>query len=83
MAQRNPGAKNGSASEPVVLDVAGMTDEAIIAAAEKLDYWFQEQRRGYLVRPASEVGPDGLSNEQIEEMAKVMADALWREHEDR
>lgn len=83
MAQRNSGAENGPASEPVILDVAGVTDEEVIAAAEKLDDSFREQRRLYLLRPATEVGPDGLTDEQITEMAEAMADALWREHEDR
>lgn len=35
------------------------------------------------VRPSTEVGPDGLTDEQIAEMAEAMADALWREHEDK
>lgn len=68
-------------SEPVILDVAGMTDEEIVATAETLDAWFQEQRRRYLVRPSTELGPDGLSDEQIAEMAHVMNVALWEEHE--
>lgn len=32
-------------------------------------------------RPSTEVGPEGLTDEQIAEMAEAMADVLWEEHE--
>lgn len=34
-------------------------------------------------RPSTQVGPDGLTDQQITEMAEAMADALWREHDDK
>lgn len=70
-------------SEPVILDAVAMTNGQIVDVAEARDDSFQAQRRLYLVRPSTEVGPDGLTDEQIKQMAEAMANALWREHKDK
>lgn len=45
--------------------------------AGELDGSFEARRRPYLIRPTTDVGPEGLTDEQIAEIAEVMAEALW------
>lgn len=67
-------------AERFVMDVADMTDEEITKTAGELDDRFQTQRRRHQIRPMTEVGPDGLTDQQIAEMAQAMDDALWDDH---